>query len=174
MSFKVIPVTHDKGSKRMDALGTMVDAADHDEVIRTVSHRRLRVSRNGYVYWNDSHGKHYLHRWLLRAPDGLDVDHINDDRLDNRRENLQLCTRGQNMMKAPKRRGTKSKYRGLSWDSSKQRWKVQISVNGRNIFVGRFIDEMAAARAYDEKAKAIYGKFVKPNFPEESDGFSQD
>lgn len=175
MEFKSIPVTPDKGAFRTTKMVTAVDIDVYDDVMKALGYgrRSLRVARNGYAYWHTEikcqREKHYLHRWIMRAPRGMDVDHVNGDRLNNRKENLQICTRGQNMMKSKKRKGTKSQFRGVSWCSSKNRWQVQVSINGKAKYIGRFKSEFDAARVWDKAALHYYGgHYARPNFPDES------
>ncbi len=58
---------------------------------------------------------------------------------------------------------SRSRYKGLAWDSRDKRWEVRISVNGERIYVGRFTDQMKAARAYDKAAKKYHGRFACVN-----------
>lgn len=104
----------------------------------------------------------YLHREIMQPPEGLVVDHINGDKLDNRRSNLRICTQAQNMVNWDNRRGS-SAYRGVSWDGVRNCWKAQIQVNGKNSFIGRYKTESAAASAYNEKAKELFGEFARLN-----------
>jgi len=111
----------------------------------------------------------YLHRVLLNAPKGKQVDHINGNTLDNRRANLRLCTASQNHANNPKpRQGTRktitSQYKGVVfW---KNGWQAQTSHKGKFIHIGRFATEEDAARAYDAKAIELWGDFARLNFPE--------
>jgi hypothetical protein len=168
----ILPARRDGRDVQQRWAQVVLDQEVGEEFIREYPGRTVRVNPAGYAYADlkieGKLVKVYLHRWIMRAPKGLDVDHINGDRLDNRRENLQLCTRGQNMMKSRKRRGTRSRYRGVSWNAGKQRWQAQVNIDGRAKLIGRFESEEEAARAYDATAKALYGAFFKPNFPDES------
>lgn len=88
-----------------------------------------------------------MHREILGLVpfDGLEVDHINRDRLDNRRCNLRIVTKGeqrQNQMRA----GGTSKFRGVCWDKSRKRWRASIQVAGVWQHLGRFKSEETAAQ----------------------------
>lgn len=103
-----------------------------------------------------------MHRYLLGAPEGRYVDHINGDSLDNRRENLRFATHGENMMNKHVHWG-KSKYKGVIWNKSKSVWFVRVQGDKTRIFVGSFRDEIAAAEAYNVAAKQMHGEFASLN-----------
>jgi hypothetical protein len=107
----------------------------------------------------------YLHRFLLDAPDGTDVDHINGDGLDNRRANLRICTHAENSYNA---RVTRSRagYKGVRADGT--RWRAAIHQHGREISLGSHATPEEAARAYDRAATEIFGVYALLNFPNES------
>jgi hypothetical protein len=111
-----------------------------------------------------------MHRDVMGAPDGLLVDHINQNGLDNRRSNLRIATGAQNQRNAHGRgihrgKASSSAFRGVS--RSKGKWGAHVSVNGRNIRLGTFVTEEAAARAYDKAARQYHGEFAGLNFPDE-------
>ena len=106
--------------------------------------------------------KHFLmHREILRAPRGLDVDHINGCRFDNRRCNLRLCTRSQNLCHFTRlnRRNT-SGINGVSWAKNMQKWNVKIRVDGRQLDVGHYSDLQKAARVRRAAARIFHGQFA--------------
>lgn len=113
----------------------------------------------------------YLHRLIMEPPDGLVVDHISGDAMDNRRANLRVCTPQQNAQNKQKARAnqygqaTSSMYRGVSWDSRGGHWMASIRTDGHNQRLGSFREEADAARAYDEAARARFGSFARLNFP---------
>ena len=112
----------------------------------------------------------FMHRQIMNAPKGKLVDHRNGDSLDNRRSNLRLATHSQNMMNRRKtKKKTSSKYLGLSRDKIAGEWKVQLCHYGKNIWVGRFKNEIDAAKAYDKAAKKYFGQFARLNFPDPPD-----
>ncbi|HLK57241.1 MAG TPA: HNH endonuclease [Chthonomonadaceae bacterium] len=125
--------------------------------------------------------RRYMHTMILRRhgrlPDGLKVDHINGDGLDNRKENLRPATHAQNHQNRRKIEGCSSRYKGVSWNKERQRWRAYIYVNRKRIELGYYADEKEAALAYDRAALQYFGEFAKPNFstlaveaPEASDG----
>ena len=104
-----------------------------------------------------------MHRIIMNTPQGMDTDHINHDTLDNRRLNLRICTRSQNNHNRSRQRGN---YKGVSFDKSTRKWRVNVWVEGTRYEVGYFEDEIEAAKAYDKKAKELVGEFVQLNFDE--------
>jgi hypothetical protein len=108
----------------------------------------------------------YLHRFIMCPAQGIEVDHINRNGLDNRRANLRLCTHSQNMANARMRTGTG--YRGAYADPANNRFRAEIKVDGRRIRLGSFRTAEAAARAYDEAAADAFGEFATLNFPRHS------
>jgi hypothetical protein len=107
-----------------------------------------------------------LHRYILAAPAGVDVDHINGDPLDNCRENLRLVTARQNQANSRKRKEASSKYKGVAWHPVSGKWRAYIAPDGKQQHLGLFSDEMEAARAYDERARAVFGAHACLNLPQ--------
>lgn len=118
-------------------------------------------------------GEEYLHNVIWErmmgtpVPRGFLVDHINRDKLDNRRCNLRLATRAQNEANKRKRRtqaGGKpsSKYKGVSYRKGykKKPWRAVINYEKRYINIGNFKTEIEAAKAYNEAAKKYFGEFA--------------
>lgn len=93
-------------------------------------------------------------------PDGLLVDHINHDTLDNTRQNLRLATRAQQQANRRKTKPSKSLHKGVSWDSLKRKWRVRPMVNGKKTDLGYFEDELTAAEAYATFIKRACGEFA--------------
>jgi len=122
------------------------------------------------VGWNMINGKKkyagLMHRIILNAQSGELIDHIDRDGLNNTRNNLRFATSSQNLGNSKKRKGTKSRYKGVCWAGDKNKWRVRFT-NYYN--VGHFSDEIEAAKAYDKHARLIYGEFARLNFPKDGE-----
>ena len=106
-----------------------------------------------------------MQRQIMNAPEGLLVDHIDGNGLNNRKSNLHLYTAQENACNRRPRRNSSLKYKGVSWYKRDKKWQVQIYYNARTIHLGRFDDEVEAALAYDRKAAELFGEFAYLNFP---------
>lgn len=104
-----------------------------------------------------------MHKLIMNPPKGLQVDHINGNRFDNRRSNLRLCTVSQNCASRVSRVKPKSGYRGVTFHSSTGKWRACIKVNQNKISLGLFFDKEQAAFAYNNAAKVFFGAFAKLN-----------
>ena len=105
----------------------------------------------------------HMHREIMNPPRWMVVDHINGDALDNTRENLRVCTQGQNACNRKSSKNSASKYLGVSWDSEKRRWRAQIRTNSKAKKLGRFKTELEAAIIYNIAARKYHGEFARPN-----------
>mgnify|MGYP001176436746 CR=1 FL=1 len=107
-----------------------------------------------------------LHRELMGAKQNEVVDHINGDVLDNRRENLRVCTQAENSRNRRRNRNSISKYKGVTYSSwaartNRKPWHVRINVNGCRKTIGWYETEEAACQAYKEASKKFYGEFAR-------------
>lgn len=135
---------------------TAVDEKDFTDVSKHhwyYDHGYARASINGK--------KVYLHRFITDPPTGMHVDHKNGDKLDNTRSNIRICTENENQRNVPKRSHNTSGYKGVRWSFGK--WQAYITVNKKQIGLGRFEDILDAARAYDEGARQYHGDFARLN-----------
>lgn len=106
-------------------------------------------------------GRILLHRVIAGAPDGVEVDHVNGDGLDNRRVNLRQCVHA-DRKNTKKHKDNVSGFKGVSWHKAAGKWAAKI----RNKHLGLFTSKEEAARAYDAAAKILFGEFASLNFPE--------
>ena len=94
----------------------------------------------------------------------LDIDHIDNNGLNNQKNNLRLCTHSQNMMNQEKQKNRSTKYKGVSFHKRDNIYQSNIRSNGKLIYLGSFISEIEAAKEYDKKAKELFGDFARLNF----------
>ena len=110
-----------------------------------------------------------MHREIMKAAPGVMIDHRNINTLDNRIANLRPATRAQNMHNRRKvRRKTTSPFIGVHLEKDRNLFRVNISHRGKKLYIGRFANEIDAARAYDRAALKYHGEFARLNFPSEA------
>lgn len=113
-----------------------------------------------YVVSGSPYQMIYLHRFIMRPDSKIDIDHKDDDGLNNQRSNLRFATRSQNMANSGPRNG--KKFKGIHKNSG--RFRAQITVNYKRIHLGYFDTEEQAAKAYDEGARRYFGEYANTNF----------
>ncbi len=104
-----------------------------------------------------------MHRVIMDAIKGKEVDHINHDTLDNRRSNLRLCTASENQQNRRPQSNCSSRFKGVCRDRRRRKWGACIYINGKRIGLGSFDSETDAAEAYDKKAQELFGEFAYTN-----------
>ena len=108
-----------------------------------------------------------LHRDLAGCPKGMMVDHINGNGLDNRKENIRICTMSQNMMNRSKTVQNSTGFKGVykTGDSKLNPYSAKIQKDGKVYCLGHYSAAEEAARSYDRKAIELFGEFAVLNFP---------
>ena len=144
----------------------IVDAADYESLAQ-YNWYALGSERTGF-YAARRAGSHLrlMHRVLMNPPEGMVVDHINGNPCDNRRSNLRICTPEQNAYNRRMHRNTSSRFKGVSFHRSSGKWIASICCGGKWMYLGSFDDEIEAAKAYDRKARELFGEFAYLNFPD--------
>jgi hypothetical protein len=121
-----------------------------DEDYERVAALKWTYGGGGYAH---RRGNVYLHRFILgEVPDGMVVDHINRDKLDNRRANLRITTQSVNVFNTPLRKDNKSGVKGICWNKQYRRWQVEAKLNKERFPLGYFVDlkdAIAARAAFD-------------------------
>ena len=123
---------------------------------------KVQLSKNGKALI------HYIHRlvaheWAANPEQKRCVDHIDGSRDNNHWENLRYATHSENLMNKRGHLNTSSKYKGVSWDKSKQKWVVRIKVAGVYKNMGLFEIEKEAAVAYNNAAVKFFKTFARLN-----------
>lgn len=101
-----------------------------------------------------------IHAVLMNPPKGMKVDHINGDILDNRRENLRICTNAENIRNSRRYSNNKTGIKGVSVTKS-GKFRTQIRIDGKQTELGLFDSAEAAGEAYREAALTYYGEFAR-------------
>jgi hypothetical protein len=142
---------------------------DDDSALDELSKHSWHLSAKGYAATNvpgplTRQRTVLMHRLVIAATEEQEVDHIDGNPLNNRLSNLRVVTHQQNLFNQKKKTGTVSKYKGVTWCKRSSKWLAQVMKNKRNNFLGYFVDEMEAARAYDSAARELFGQFARTNF----------
>lgn len=104
----------------------------------------------------------YLHRFLLLAPDGIEIDHKDGDGLNNRRSsNLRIATKSQNMHNSGMFKNNKSGFKGVTFDKESGKWKAHIALCGKQNTIGRYDTPELAYQARCEASKRLHGDFSR-------------
>jgi hypothetical protein len=140
-----------------------------DDDIELVAHHRWAIHhRRNTKYASTQINGHivYLHRLLMNPPDGLQVDHIDGDGLNNQRSNLRLATNAQNV--AAQIRVPANGYRGVC--RKHPGWRAEVGCGPGRIRGPTRASKVVAAQDYDRIAFEKYGEFARLNFPTKHDG----
>lgn len=140
----------------------LVDKSDYDN-LRNLS---WYIAADGYVVAESGNRRKgerktfHMHRMILNAKPGEQVDHRNTIRHDNRRSNLRFSSKSTNGMNRGKQSNNKSGYKGVCWTKQRNKWRVTINKNKKQYHVGFFHDIEEAAKAYISAAKKMHGEFA--------------
>ena len=159
---KLIPLT--KGQF------AIVDDEDYEYLMQwkwhaSKSHRVWYAARFEMI--DGRHKMIFMHREIIKTPEGMETDHKDNNGLNNKRGNLRACTHTDNIRNQRPQPGRTSPYKGVHWCKRDRRWRTKIIFEGKYVCIGDFVDEICAAKAYDEKAKELFGEFAYLNFNED-------
>lgn len=132
----------------------------------TLGKRFGGLTGTGYIQGWFRGSLYYLHDliWVYHfgaKTEGFILDHIDGDKLNNRVENLREATVQQNVFNSKSREGSTSPHKGVSWDSSRGKWKAAVVVGGNYKMLGRFDSEEGAARACETVYKEKHGDYFR-------------
>jgi len=144
----------------------IIDDDDIDRVTAMAWHIEKLSFRSGFIYFRHTYNKGpvravLLHRFIAGSTkgDGMVVDHIDRNPLNNSKSNLRKCTKGQNNRNVAKRKTNTSGYKGVIWYKKYNKWSAQIKVNGKHHSLGYFDDPAKAYEAYCEASKKFHGEY---------------
>ena len=135
---------------------TLLDDEDYERL----KHVRWYRSVLGYAMGRMDGKVTYLHRAVLQAPSDALVDHINHDKLDNRKCNIRLCTDHESHGNMKPQRRSKSGYKGVFPVSKSTSWRAQLNAYGETKYLGCFETKEEEAKAYNKAAKEHFGEFA--------------
>lgn len=141
---KIIKLT--KGYK------TIVD----DEDFEFLNQWKWHISARGYAVRKPNNKNIFMHRLLNKTPLNMQTDHINNNKLDNRKCNLRTVTNQQNHFNMLAQKNSKSGIRGVSWSEERKKWVAQIIINNKAIGLGRFTDKNEAIKVRNLAEKKYY------------------
>lgn len=146
--------------KRGVGLFALID----DEDFELISSYRWNLDFSGYaVTYPRINGRQKtlpMHRLVMGEPKAMQVDHINRNKLDNRKSNLRLCTHAQNMVNVGLTKANKSGYKGVRWNERLRKWQASIRTCGKPRHLGLFDSREAAALSYNIAASRLHGEFA--------------
>ena len=141
--------------------------------IRAGKNLKLRTAPSGYLtislYAESNLKTHHVHRLVatefIDNPDNkTEVDHIDHNRTNNCINNLRWALRSENHMNRNKQqKPCSSCFKGVRFHTHSQKWRAEIKIDGRKIYIGCFANEIDAARAYNDKAQQLFGDFANLN-----------
>jgi hypothetical protein len=128
-------------------------------------------------YWSDKHGyvvaqtmqftearkMMHMHRLIMNAPDDKDVDHINHNKKDNRKQNLRIVSRQENMCNTSMKSNNKSGVVGVHFDKRFCKWVAQIGYKGKKIYLGSFLKFDDAVKVRKEAEEKYFGEYSYDN-----------
>lgn len=149
----------------------LVAIIDAEDAERVCQHKWCAIPGPNTHYASRRSGKTsvMMHRVILNAQPGTEIDHINRNGLDNRKANLRYCTRSQNVAnsRTASKTGKSSVFKGVWFRREKKYtrpWRALIRKGGKR-YSSHHHTELEAALAYDELARQHFGEFARTNFP---------
>ena len=138
-------------------MGKIIEVYSKGELFEVIVDKDVTPPKNvckkgDYFYFTVDKKNIYLHRWIMGVTDkDLVVDHINNDHLNNTRDNLRICKQAQNNAN---RRG-----KGYTWNKQRKKWQAQIKINGRSKNLGGYSTPEEAQEVYRKAHAEAFGEF---------------
>lgn len=146
----------------------LVDDEDFERLSKMRWHAQV-IGNSWYAkrhFWSKPDKKYltwYMHRIVMNAPDSMVVDHKDHNTLNNQKVNLRVCTKAQNNINTSKRPNTSSKFKGVCYFKSRDKYIAYIEHASKRTYLGYHKTEEDAAKAYNKKAIEIHGQFAQLN-----------
>lgn len=139
----------------------LVDDDDFEKLNQWEWHAKTFYKSKKWYAARSQKGKTILmHRIILNPTSGMDIDHQDNNGLNNQKSNIRICTRSQNRENTGKRIDNKTGFKGVCWYQKYKKYSSSISHNRKRIFLGYFNTPLEAAKIYNEYAKKIHGDFA--------------
>lgn len=149
----IIVVFNPKGTKMVEVL---IDKDDYNKV----SKYTWKLNEEGYIYGTYK-GKHtYIQRVIMNTPKDYDTDHINQNKLDNRKCNLRICKHSENIRNRRKYSCNNSGFKGVYLHKKSYKWKTYIRNEGKTINLGTYNKLEDAVKVRREKEIELFGEFA--------------
>jgi hypothetical protein len=103
----------------------------------------------------------FMHRVIMQTPEGLFTDHADENKLNNRKGNLRICTRSENQYNKLLRVDNKSGRKGINWIKKTSMWVVRVQANKKRQIFGYFKDLEEAKIAHSKAVRLLHGEFAK-------------
>ena len=147
---------------------TIVDDEDYEELNKYNWYTR----KDRYVSYavrtdNKLNKIIYMHRVIMKFFNPIEIDHINGNGLDNRKENLRICTRSQNNGNIRIPRHNTSGIKGVSWYRPTKKWVAQIGNNSKRVCLGYFSSKLEAKSVYTLASEKYFGEFYSDGIRKE-------
>lgn len=136
-----------------------------DDLVDSLNQWKWRIGGHGYATRalpkqervNGKQGNIFMHRVIDETPTGQYIDHINHNKLDNRKENLRRVTYSQNCMNKSLQSNNTTGYRGIHWNKKLSKWQVTICIMRKNIYLGIY-EDLETAKKVRRDAEEMYFK----------------
>ena len=142
---------------KIESKGKIIEVLIDEEDYEKITKYTWWLKQNNYVYTNTKGKKNrtsiYLHRLIMDAPKGLEVDHINHNPLDNRKQNLRICNKSQQNINKTNIFAGVSKFR--------DKWRARIKKDGKEIHLGVFNTKEEALTKRVEIELELFGNYSK-------------
>lgn len=135
----------------------LVDIEDIDRIISS----SWSISSSGYVHATIKGKDVLLHRYLVGAQEGKQVDHISGDKLDNRKSNLRICSALENNKNTKISKLNTSGIKGVHYDKHAKKWRAVITCNGKYMHLGLFTSMEDAGKARQKAEKLYFGEYMR-------------
>ena len=152
----IITLRRYKGKPPIEVI---IDGSDYERV----SHHKWWIHTLGYIYTRVNKKYLYLHRFILDTPKGMVTDHINGDKLDNRKVNLRICSTRENVINCKLSKNNTTGFRGVSFRADLDKYRAYLMVNRKQVNFGLYDNLEDAMKARLQGEQKYFGKYA-PKF----------